>query len=524
MACAMKRAREMGMNIVNIINFVRGCEPRMEVDLVEPVREELRLCRRYGYENTLMLQYDAMEREDILETVAEEADSRTELGIWLEMCRSLAEQVGICWRGRTGYDWDWYVDPGFLVAYSLEERERLIDAVMEKFHDLFGSYPRSAGSWILDSHSMEYMWEQYGVKAFCICREQYGVDAYSLAGGYYNQGYYPSRWNCICPASTAENQIPVPVFRMLGPDPVYNYGSAWFYEETGGIVPTIEPASPMGRPEENIAWFFRTYFEHESLAFSYLQLGQENSFGWEQIETGLKRQFEKLKKYQEQGICTVKKLGDTGEWFRAKYARTPPTSLIADSNLLEAGLPEGGMQLMGESRWQDRLSSSIWYNCIHYRANVVTEGKRLYIRDIYKFDELYREPFHDTPCRNWEIFYDNLPVMDGFQWRCEETNRAGIYFDGEFQGLRTRREGEDLVVEASFTEGDARLVFSERQIAIWGERGIRFVKSASPNVVYEKDKIIYCHNGYPYTVGVQGAVHGDGAIEPHMGKIVLELA
>ena len=27
----------------------------------------------------------------------------------------------------------------------------------------------------------------------------------------------------FCPAQTAENQIPVPVFRMLGSDPIYQY-------------------------------------------------------------------------------------------------------------------------------------------------------------------------------------------------------------------------------------------------------------------------------------------------------------
>ena len=76
---------------------------------------------------------------------------------------------------------------------------------------------------MLDSWSINYMKENYDIKAFAICREQYGVDAYSLWGGYYNQGYYPSKYNVLCPGQNEENIIKAPVFRMLGPDPIYCY-------------------------------------------------------------------------------------------------------------------------------------------------------------------------------------------------------------------------------------------------------------------------------------------------------------
>ena len=102
---------------------------------------------------------------------------------------------------------------------SLED----IDEVFAAFAAHFGYYPQVAGSWLLDAHSIAYMSEQYHVKAFCICREQYAVDAYTLWGGYYSGGYYPSKNNMLCPASRAENTISTPVFRMLGIDPIYGY-------------------------------------------------------------------------------------------------------------------------------------------------------------------------------------------------------------------------------------------------------------------------------------------------------------
>ena len=94
---------------------------------------------------------------------------------------------------------------------------------MEKFKSIFGRYPSSIGSWFIDAHSLEYMYDKYGIIASCNCKDQYGTDGYTLWGGYWNQAYYPSRLNGYMPAQTAKGQIPVPVFRMLGSDPIYQY-------------------------------------------------------------------------------------------------------------------------------------------------------------------------------------------------------------------------------------------------------------------------------------------------------------
>lgn len=54
-------------NIVNIVNFIRGAEPRRRwIDLVEPVREQIRLMKENHLKGTFLVQYDAMLREDIL--------------------------------------------------------------------------------------------------------------------------------------------------------------------------------------------------------------------------------------------------------------------------------------------------------------------------------------------------------------------------------------------------------------------------------------------------------------------------
>ena len=104
--------------VMNLVNFLRGCEPRCKRDLVTPVVEQIKLNTRYGFNNTILLQYDAMLRDDIMSAVSAADKEKTEFGVWIEIVRPLCEKVGIPWRGRNGWDWDWFVMPGFLESYT----------------------------------------------------------------------------------------------------------------------------------------------------------------------------------------------------------------------------------------------------------------------------------------------------------------------------------------------------------------------------------------------------------------------
>jgi hypothetical protein len=97
------------------------------------------------------------------------------------------------------------------------------------------------------------MKEKYDILACCVCREQHSVDAYTLWGGYYSGGYYPSKRNMLCPASTRENQIDVPVFRMLGVDPMYCYDGAKYNKNISRGPLTLEPFSAHGKNEKIVS-------------------------------------------------------------------------------------------------------------------------------------------------------------------------------------------------------------------------------------------------------------------------------
>ena len=83
----------MKRQILNVINFIRGCEPRGEADLITPVREQVKLVNKYGLPSTFLLMYDALINKDIRDVLAA-ANEKTEIGLWLEVCEPQCEAAG----------------------------------------------------------------------------------------------------------------------------------------------------------------------------------------------------------------------------------------------------------------------------------------------------------------------------------------------------------------------------------------------------------------------------------------------
>lgn len=492
----------MKKRIVNLVNFVRGCEPRYPKDLFKPVVRQMEVNARYGFDNTFLLQYDAMQREDFRALFLENRNEKTELGVWLEMCRELTETVGIPWSGRPGYDWDWYVDPGFLMAYEPKQREALIDEVFRRFREIFGEYPAVVGSWLLDAYSMNYMCETYSIKAFCVCREQHAVDAYTLWGGYYNGGYYAAKTNMICPAQTKENAIPAPVFRMLGIDPIYSYEK---HSGSTGCC-TLEPTWESGKTSSTVDWYLKTYFDNPCLSHSLVTTGQENSFGWECFGEGYEMQAEKIDALVKKGILAVEKLGDSGEAFQKAFDHSEPVAICATED------------------WHGEGHQSIWYNCINYRANLFVEDGRLLFRDVQMFDERFAERYLARPAGTWDATYENLPIVDGYLWSRDE-KRAAITFPEGFSIGEITEEGKALRVALVGGQEGASVLMTEDAIEITGVETLAYTLGApTAEVTHEGECLHYTYRDFAYHLAVSGEIH-DGEngylLTPKNGKIVL---
>ena len=411
--------------IVNIINFIRLCEPRSaaitEEVLYETVVEQIAIMRANKLRGTFLLQYDALMDPRYQKLMASLPRDSFEVGAWWEIPQPLVEHAGMKWRGR--YPWDWHADVGFSTGYAPEEREKLADVYMNDFKRIFGYYPASVGSWFIDAHTLNYLYDKYKISASCNCKDQYGTDGYTLWGGYWGQAYYPSRLNSYMPAQNEENQLPVPVFRMLGSDPVRQYDQG--LSSNGQGVITLEPVYQFGGGDSTwVRWYFREFLEGESLEFNYAQTGQENSFTWAAMSKGFTIQMPLIAKLRDDNRIRVETLGESGKWFRERYKTTPATSVTVKKDV------EGSNK------------KTAWFNGRFYRINMLWENGHLRIRDIHLFDERFPSFYTRGRATSNDCAFFTLPLVEGYLWSSKE-EIAGMQLKAVVDGNEVPLEGAD---------------------------------------------------------------------------------
>lgn len=415
-------------NIVNIVNFIRLLEPRdpkvTEDVLYQTVVKQVESMKKYKLGGTFLLQYDALMDPRYQKLLKSLPRDSFEIGAWWEIPQQLVEKAGLKWRGR--YSWDWRANIGFSTGYSPQEREKITDAYMKDFRKTFGYYPKSVASWFIDAHTLNYMYQKYKIVASANCKDQYGTDGYTLWGGYWNQAYYPSKLNSYMPAQHAENQIPVPIFRMLGSDPVRQYDNGLGTNRQG--VVTLEPVYKFGGGDAAwVDWYFKEFITGESMEFAYTQAGQENSFTWDAMAKGFDLQMPLIARLRDEHKVKVETLAASGQWFKEHYKVTPATSVTINHDI------EGS----------DR--KTVWFDSRFYRTNLLWENGTLRIRDIHLFNEKFPSVYETKKATANECSFFTLPIVDGYIWSNPQ-QMAGLRFKAIINGKETLLEGGNPVI------------------------------------------------------------------------------
>jgi len=446
--------------IVNIVNFIRLLEPRdssiTKDVLYETVVKQVEILKQYNLKGTFLLQYDALMDSRYQTLLRSLPKNEFEIGAWWEIPQPLVEHAGLKWRGK--YPWDWRANIGFSTGYTQEERVKLVDTYMNDFKKIFGDYPKSVASWFIDAYSLNYMHEKYHIIASANCKDQYGTDGYTLWGGYWNQAYYPSKINAYMPAQNAAKQITVPIFRMLGSDPVRQYDNGLGNQRQGVI--TLEPVYGFGGGDSAwVNWFFQQMVDGEPLAFAYTQAGQENSFTWKAMQRGFEIQMPLIATLRNEHKIVVQTLGESGEWFTDKYKLTPPTAVTINNDL--AGSDK----------------KTVWYDSRFYRINFLWENDALRIRDIHLFNENVPSVYETKPVTENECKFFTLPFIDGHLWSDSNTfaglrlkamiNDKEVLLKGKTISV-TKNKNDDLEIvwQLQLTKGKFVIDCNERNFTI----------------------------------------------------------
>ncbi len=502
--------------VVNLYQVARMShwEPsRFIFDDFDTLRREIQAAKAFGFPGTYALKYDALMEPRYRELLREALTQEDEVGAWWEITRPLCQRAGVAFRGDKGGDrYDDRVDSAYSVGYFPLERKRLVDAYMEDFYGAFGRYPGSIGSWVLDPVTLEYASRRYGVAAAAICRDQLGVDGFSLWGGYPNGVYYPSRHNEYLPAQSLENQLDIPVFRLLGPDPIYNF-EAEVREGLQGVY-TLEPAWLLGRDPKWIRWFFHCLTREDTLGIGYAQVGQENNYLWENIRPGLRPQLEAMAELRAEGALRVETMEASARRFRAACRLTPPVTVQASRDWDES-----------------RDLSAQWYACGWYRVGFLWEKGRLRIRDCFLYREDYSCRYLEKPLSGSASMADALPVLFPQRWEAPRPYIRLLDSQGrEPEGQAEYTALDKVTAQCCLTQAGktlARFTMTPEGIRLCGK--YRLVFDRLPVFAGEKNREIRMeYQGFSYRLFViQGKIiqaGKDGVIlEPETGEIFLKL-
>lgn len=397
-------------SIVNVYNFIRMShqEPSefLQADF-DTLAKQIRILKQYGLPSTYALKYDALMNPTYQELLLTETDANDEIGAWWEISEPLCKKAGVSFRGQESEVFDERVNSAYSVGYTVEERKLLVDAYMEDFRAIFGYYPKTIGSWILDNVTISYAQEKYGIIGVAICRDQMGTDGFTLWGGIPNGIYFPSKDNLYLPSQTLEETLPVATFRMLGADPILSFEQD-VREGLSGVY-TLEPCCTSGRSAERIAWYFSTITTEDGAGIRYAQVGQENSFLWENIRPGFEPQVKHIKELSEKGLLRIETLEESAEWFARKYTLTPPMCWQASVTMTpEMSIKDEGVQL-----------DTQWYASRFYRIGFLAEKKHLRIRDWFLYREQYPCRYLKQPIKTAASYFDALPVLFAQKWMKE---------------------------------------------------------------------------------------------------------
>lgn len=489
--------------IVNIVNFIRQNDYRVENSeqkLYETVERQIDLLKHNDLPATFLLQYDALVDKRYQQLLTNDLDEHFEVGAWWEITQPQVEDAGLTWRGD--HPWVSQANIAFTTGYTKAEREKLVDVYMKKFKEVFGRYPQSVGSWFIDAHTLQYMKDNYQIIASCNCKDQVGTDGYTLWGGYWNQAYYPSKRNAYMPAQNEEQQISVPIFRMLGSDPIYQYDCSLGGNGQGVI--TLEPVyEHAGMNREWVESFMDCIANQPCLAFSYAQAGQENSFTWEGMAKGLEMQMPLIAAMRQQGQLRVETLGESGKWFSKQFKVTPATAVTAMDDSQHLG------------------NKTVWYNSRYYRANVLMNaGGKLRFRDIHLFDERMKSNYLDTPGEGSYFEFTTLPIVDGLLWstptdstslRLVKLDEKGNSQELLLKNMEVQEDGKNLIIHVTDTNNKSfNLEFNERGFSItsdktnyqWAAELVITNPGIHPFTVSKGKEISATHNGFAYQMAI----------------------
>lgn len=204
---------------VTFVNPVRGRSMWIDKTL-KPIQDQYQDLMKYDFPATWLLQYDAISDTEVAE-YTKKFDKNQEIGIFLEVSPKLAEKARVIYPHATSW-----ANPSaiFLSGYTQSERRKIIDTLFYSFNSTYGYFPKSVGAWWIDSYSLNFMKEKYGITSAMIVADQKTTDHYGVWGQWWGFPYFSSKENILVPAQKNKINDGVAVIQWAQRHPDIAYG------------------------------------------------------------------------------------------------------------------------------------------------------------------------------------------------------------------------------------------------------------------------------------------------------------
>jgi len=146
---------------------------------------------------------------------------------------------------------------------------------------------------MIDSWSLNYVRDQYGVRVHELTKEQYETDSYTLYGGIFNLPYFASRNHLLLPATTADGMM---IMRQTVSDIDRNYGSSKAHF-------TSQPNDYLENPDKTDFSYFENLLnmaENQNENSKFALLGLENSLSMQTYQEEFITQLQFISEKQAQ--------------------------------------------------------------------------------------------------------------------------------------------------------------------------------------------------------------------------------
>lgn len=348
---------------ITVVNPVRVSS--YNPDPVASLRAQYSVIKKYSLPATWLITYDVLSLPEMASTL-KKFSSNQEVGLFLEISPDFAGAAGVKYHQAGSWH---FANAVFLSGYEQAERVKLIDTVFSKFKQIFGSYPLSVGAWWVDSFSLQYMSDKYGVIANLGVADQYATDNYQVWGTYWSTPYYPSIIHAGIPAGSVDNKIGVVTLQWAAREPRRGYTSSLYSTQDYFTTPEKLDIN---------------YFAQLIDLFSQVTVGLESDF----TPDAYSGEYTKQMQVVSQKSAAKVTMGDFAKWYKDKYPDISPGQKID-------------------------FDGMIWYQSPFYRLGIDKTNSKIIDFRIYPTN--YPEPYYLWPNREKDLRINIPSLIDSIQ-------------------------------------------------------------------------------------------------------------